>query len=110
MSVLVPDSIPSGVGDPVWDGSCDAGGEGRYSINTSGDLLSLFGIMNNSSGGSGELASELRGDEAAAPSVGEGGGEESALLVSESVSRGIVAAGRRTRMKETALAERRMLS
>lgn len=78
--------MPSGVGEPLWDICCDAGGEGYAKFG------SRKGGM--SGGGDGELASELRGEEGTLE-----GGEERGLEASELASAAIVvsreAAGRR---------------
>ena len=84
LSVLAPESIPSGVGLPVCEVDCEEGGEGRYTP------VNCERGGNISGGGDGELAGEDRGEESTLD-----GGEESGLLGPETVEAAIV--GRRMR-------------
>ena len=74
MSVFVPESMPSGVGEPLCEVDCDEGGEGRWVRN-----CARSGMI--SGGGEGVLPGELNGEEVALD-----GSEESGLESPESVS------------------------
>lgn len=71
LSELVAESIPSGVGEPLCEVCCDAGGEGYGGARCSRGGKPI--------GGSGELGGELRGEEGTLESGDEGALDSSSV-------------------------------